>query len=280
MPEVNLNTLYINIEKRLSNWTNDWRREIEKTQVPTSVVERRLRGAHFSDSEIFKGLLLALLSNGSKWERIQNILEELGEPFEEFNLEAFSNISEDDVTNRLMPWFKSRKANPRFLEVDLNRLRTVAKQLVAYSQKYGSADSYFTTAWNLVGKDSTALAFLLGDPKQEHKQWKLLGFGVALSAEALRNLGFDLSKPDRHILRAVGQFGLVQFVKWSDRSAYSSPEASPNELRMTMKAVEQIAQANKQTTTFVDSMIWTLCSEGNDKAHLTNFDLAEIARTA
>lgn len=57
-----------------------------------------------------------------------------------------------------------------------------------------------------------------GDPKQvslslglPRNRYKLPSFGVALAAEAMKNLGFDVAKPDRHILRAAGLFGLVGF---------------------------------------------------------------------
>lgn len=59
-----------------------------------------------------------------------------------------------------------------------------------------------------------------GGPKQavmllgSQGEYKLPSFGVALAAEALKNLGFDVAKPDRHLTRAVGSFGLVRINRW------------------------------------------------------------------
>lgn len=50
--------------------------------------------------------------------------------------------------------------------------------------------------------------------------------GIPLAAEFLKNLGYDVAKPDRHICRAVGEFGWVEFKSWPDRSGNKAPYPS------------------------------------------------------
>src|SRR5690606_25192158 len=143
------------------------------------------------------------------------------------------------------------------LKQGLQRLRTCAEKLDAHRRDRGSADSYFTRLEEQANTPERMAVELGGGG-----MWKLPGFGVALSAEALRNLGFDVSKPDRHILRAVGTWRLMSFARWPDRSGRNSPAASPQELYSTMLAVKDMARANDESATWVDSTIWTACARG------------------
>ena len=121
------------------------------------------------------------------------------------------------------------------------------------------------------------------DPKQValciglSNKYKLPSFGVPVAAEALKNLGFDVAKPDRHILRAMGSFGLVRFNHWSDQSK-NKPPTTPNrsELYKTMASVEEVAVNAGKHVGFVDNAIWLLCARSG--LDLSNKELVEIAR--
>ncbi len=102
-------------------------------------------------------------------------------------------------------------------------------------------------------------------------RYKLPAFGIALAAEALRNIGFDLVKPDRHILRAAGSFGLVEFIRWEDRGATKPPNARPSELLETMSNMEKFAESVGECACLVDNAIWLLCARSG--SHLSNEDL-------
>ena len=123
--------------------------------------------------------------------------------------------------------------------------------------------------------DPKQVALCIGLPNK----YKLPSFGVPLAAEALKNLGFDVTKPDRHILRAMGSFRLVRFNHWSDRSK-NKPPTTPtrSELYETMASVEEIAVNAGKHVGFVDNAIWFLCARSG--LDLANKELAEIAYKA
>ena len=108
-------------------------------------------------------------------------------------------------------------------------------------------------------------------------QYKLPSLGVALAAEALKNLGYDLAKPDRHMMRAVGSFGLVWFNRWkhAQRGRGYPGSTSRKKLLEVMTTAEQIAEAANESVAFVDNAIWLLCAK--DELYLTNSELAAMA---
>ena len=103
------------------------------------------------------------------------------------------------------------------------------------------------------------------------------GFGIALAAEALRLLGLDLCKPDRHILRAVGAWSLVDFRRWDRKGDFTPPQADTTELRATMLAVRAIARANGLGVSYVNSVIWTAGAVSG--ARLANEEFKMIGST-
>ena len=107
------------------------------------------------------------------------------------------------------------------------------------------------------------------------RDWKLPGFGIALAAEALRMLGLDLCKPDRHVLRAIGSWNLVQFAKWDEKGAFTAPQARPGELLATMLAVGALAEANGLGVSRANSVIWTAGAVSG--ARLTNAQFRALA---
>ena len=94
---------------------------------------------------------------------------------------------------------------------------------------------------------------------------------MILAAEALKNLGFDVAKPDRHVKRAVASFGLVPARNWSgsDRTVPKTPNLA------VMEAVERIAIAIRKHVVFVDNAIWMLGARS--ELWLTNGELAKVA---
>jgi hypothetical protein len=100
-----------------------------------------------------------------------------------------------------------------------------------------------------------------------------------LLARALKNVGFDVAKPDRHINRAAVCLGLVQFPGWEKKCGYETPNISrPADLLKVMQAMEELAKDVNESVTYVDNAIWLLCAKSG--AHLTNEELVELAGRA
>ena len=239
-------------------------------------VQDRSEGRVWSDDEVFEAVLLAVLSSNTVWSKVERVRPDLSELFDKFSLEAYASHSETAIDSRFLPWFQGRKAGSMSLRGGLVHLARAARILLWHSKRHGSADDYFTSLVHECDDDPKHAAMRLGSPGE----YKLPSLGVALAAEALKNLGFDVAKPDRHMMRAVGSFGLVRFNRWKPADGRWGAPKSPSgkELLEVITVAEQVAIAAERPVVFVDNAVWLLCAR--DEVHLTNAELAGIALKA
>ena len=272
---MNHRILWSNIEACLDLRHGHWRERVEEFGQGRAVQERS-GGRSWTDDQVFKAILLAVLSSNTVWSKVEGVLADLSELFDNFSLETYAGHSDTEIDNRFVPWFIGRKAGSMSLRGGLVHLARAARILLWHSKRHGSADDYFTSLVHECDDDPKQAAMRLGSPG-EHK---LPSLGVALAAEALKNLGFDVAKPDRHMMRAVGSFGLVRFNRWKPADGrWGSPKSpSGKELLEVMTVTEQLANAAERPVVFVDNAVWLLCAR--DEVHLTNAELAGIALKA
>lgn len=248
-----------------------WRDLIEHFGQVRAIKERD-DGKRWSDDQIQEALVRAILSSNTDWDKIERVLSELDSLFQGYSLKFYAQLSEVDIDKEFVPWFKARKAASPTLARNLKYLIETSKQLNAWSRTYGSAEDYFVSLYERARKDPKVVALDIGLPGS---RYKLPGFGVAIAAEALRNMGFNLAKPDRHILRATGSFGLIRFSKWPDRSRNNPPVVNKNELLMVMSRLEEFSAAAQQHTCYVDNAVWLICAKGG--LGLSNAELCQLA---
>ncbi|MEG3150110.1 hypothetical protein U1769_09440 [Sphingomonas sp. ZT3P38] len=265
-----LRCLWHHLVQRLAGWRSDWDDHIDADSAAPAW-EGPSRGEIVPDGRIFEAFAVALLSGNTRWERILRIRPNLGEPFGGFDLRRYALLTDRDIEERVVPWFRERRAGARGLSAGLVRLRDTAARLSSYRAGKGSASAYLADARSASGGSPEQLAILLATSKE----WKLPGFGIALAAEALRNMGIDLCKPDRHILRALGSWSLIDFVRWDRRGAFTPPQATTAELSRAMFVVRSIAEANDVRVSYATSVIWTAGAVSG--ARLSNGEFEAVA---
>ena len=261
--------LWHRVQARLDAALPSWRDTIEHFgQV--AAAEQRSFGLHWSDDDVFESLLRAVLSNNTDWAKVEGVLPELREVFHGFSLSSYAGMMEEEVADRIVPWFKARRAGSMTLKRSLLGLIETARILRRWSEKNGLAEHFFTSLVEETGDPKAAVMALgsYGSPR------KLPSLGIPIAAEAMRNLGYDVVKPDRHICRAAGSFGLVEFRKWPDRSGTKPPEAAPEELLATMVQMERFAKEVGERPTFLDNAVWLLCAKMG--LYLSNAELASF----
>jgi hypothetical protein len=250
----------------LPNWRD---RIAEFGQV--SAVERRINGGRWSDSEVFEGIILGVLSNSIDWAKIQEVRGRLNEVFLDFSPAEYSRLSDEDVRH-LVEWFSDHGAALPYNGISLNRLTRTAAQLNRYIGDHGSLERFLANLYHANGADAKRLAAALGSEQSDNK---LPGIGIPLAAEALKYVGYDVAKPDRHINRAAGCFSMVEFPRWRDRSARTTPTPGPGDLMRVMQAMETLSREIGQLTTFVDNAVWLLCARSGLRT--SNSDLTALA---
>ena len=263
--------LWQRIEGRLDSSYPGWRKRVDSFGQ-MAAVKSRASGRAWSDDEVFKALLMAVLSTNTDWSKVERVQGELADLFCGFSLESYAERQPDEIGERVVPWFLERRAGSVSLERNLVDFIGAARKLAEHRRAHGSAESYFTSLVRRSGGDPKQAALHLG----RQGEYKLPAFGVALAAEALKNLGFDVAKPDRHLGRAIGSFGMVRFERWSGRSGRTSPPLTSRASQLAvMTAVQQLATEAGRLVVVVDNAIWMLCARSG--LYLTNPELAEMA---
>jgi hypothetical protein len=263
--------LWAGLIDRMDAWRGDWRTFVDDGEA-TSAVADVFAPLTKSDRVIFEAFAVALLSGNTRWDRIARVRHELKDPFQDFDPEKFAALSDDEIERSIVPWFHKRKAGAASLAAGLSRLRLTAARLSARGDARTSAQVYLRDAFAASDGTPEGLAVTLGTSKT----WKLPGFGIALAAEALRMLGLDLCKPDRHILRAMASWSLVNFRRWDRRGDFTPPKPNVHELCATMLAVRAIAEANSASVSYTNSVIWTAGAVSG--ARMTNEEFEAIAQ--
>jgi hypothetical protein len=213
-----------------------------------------------------------LLSNSIDWAKIQAVRSKLREAFLGFSPAEYAKFDDSSV-QRLVSWFSQQGAVLPYNGKSFIALRLTARQLHEYSRKHGSLEQFLDDLFRAERADAKRLAVALGGGGSIHK---LAGLGVPLAAESLKNIGYDLAKPDRHINRAVVCLGMVEFPQWRDRSARNSPTLSrPADPLIVMRAMEAFSREVEQTATLVDNAIWLLCAKSG--VWMSNSELIALA---
>ena len=73
---------------------------------------------------------MAVLSANTDWSKIEGVQAELADLFSGFRLESYAALSDAEIGDRFLPWFKDRKAGSMTLERGLANLIGAARILL------------------------------------------------------------------------------------------------------------------------------------------------------
>lgn len=130
----------------------------------------------------------------------------------------------------------------RLLGAHMRSLRVNIEKMKALEAQYGSIGAYYQTF-----NSTKALVRALSD---YHSKDKMNGLGIPLVSEYLRNLGYDVSKPDRHIRRILG----INRLACSKKETVSESEA--------FCIIAKLADELDKPAAEVDYILWTYCADG------------------
>lgn len=171
-------------------------------------IDRRENGDVFSLSDHIRAMVYSMLSSESSWERMENSIDVatgriivLDELFHQYDAEYLLQCK----PNHLADEIKKLGYAGRFTEKQMEALlETNIKKLKEFEKRYGKVDVYYQ---QLIEKDTTLkhLVKTLSDAQSKDKMEQM---AEALVSEYLRNVGYDLAKPDRHLSKILGSTGL------------------------------------------------------------------------
>ncbi len=213
-------------------------------------IDRRRAGGTFSTSDHIRAMVYSMLSSGIVWDRITSQIDEVTK-----RLTAIDEIFRQYDPERLL------RCEPERLSSEVQKLRCASqytvKQMQAFIQdnipkllefesQYGSVDAFYQ---RFITEDST-LKTLVKALSAPHSDCKLAQMGEALVAEYLKNVGYDIAKPDRHIRRILGAKVLG---------------CSTHEIAPIFEAFDIVAAIGKELdrpAAEVDYILWSYCANG------------------
>ncbi len=227
---MNENTVYA-IEKYLKD------NNITDLSITKSKMTLRVEGKQFLIREHIEAMLLALISGGNKWYKVERQLVNIKRLFFEYEPDKILKHDGNYYFNGL----KNLGVNGRFAKRQMAEVHHNIKVLQSLDNDYGSIDKF------LESRPINEIVKILADFKSKYK---LNQMGVALVCEYLRNVGIDTAKPDKHMMRMLG----------CERLGISSrKKASHYEV---ISAFYELSRETGMWAADLDYLFWCYCADG------------------
>lgn len=217
-------------------------------------IEKRKSKHEFSLEEHICGMVYSMLSSTSAWSRMDvGIDEKTGEilPINkifsqndiEYAPEFILSCTPELLTKKIKEICGGTQSTRKQMEA---LIQSNIPKLIQLEKQYGSIDMCYQ---QYVEQDKT-LKMLITVLSSPNSHLKMNQMGEALIAEYLRNVGYDIAKPDRHIRRILGS----EFLGCSDKKIVPTFE--------TLDIIKELADYMKRDVAEIDYILWSYCAKG------------------
>lgn len=208
-------------------------------------IDKRNTNKHFNMQDYARAMVYSMLSAGRNWDCIikdvdidTGLIKTIDDIFYNYDIERLLSIPDDLLKKRItMTQMGNRNINRQIpaLKRNIIFLKEIVGDVNDYYEKLNNNDK---SMWNLVN--------ILANSRDN----KLLQMGIPLVAEYLRNLGYDLPKPDRHVCRILSNdyLGIVDKKDPSHKDVF--------------KAIMSISSDRWRSAAEMDYYLWAFCAEG------------------
>ena len=213
-------------------------------------IDKRKNGDTFTISDHIQAMIYSMLSSGIAWERVEKGIDsQSGQiiPIDEIFCNYDTDILLKSNPEQLCENIKALRCASQYTYKQMQALINInIKKLLSYEKQYGCVDNFYQ---HFINADSSlkTLVLILSN---SNSNFKMEQMGEALVAEYLKNVGYDVTKPDRHIRRILGS----DILGCSDRKTVPITEA--------FDIVAKIADELKKPIAEVDYILWSYCAKG------------------
>lgn len=213
-------------------------------------IDKRNKGGIFTINDHIRGMVYSMLTSERGWYKfLEHTSIETGQIFtiDEIFLQYEPNALLKRIPISLSNEIRAKKLGNRRIEKQMYALITKnIKKLLDIENRFGQIDVFYKFYEN---EDKT-LKTLIKEISTENKTNKFAELGESLAAEYLKNVGYDLAKPDRHICRILGS----KYLGCSDKEIVPVYEA--------FDIVSAIAKELGRPVAEVDYILWSYCATG------------------
>lgn len=148
----------------------------------------------------------------------------------------------EDWSNSL----KEKGLASQYTNKQIKVLKDNIKTLQKIEEDYGIIDDYYSQVF----KENSTKKKLVYELSLPGKKYKMKQLGFALTCEYLRNVGYDIPKPDRHICRILGK----DYLNLSEKEPVPEKEAFDIVVALAKELNKPVAE--------VDYILWSYCAKG------------------
>lgn len=213
-------------------------------------IDRRNNGDRFLVSDHIRGMVYSMLSSGISWERVEQGIDEntgnnllIDNIFYEYDPMVLLSSSPAELADQVKSLNCGSQSTNRQIQA---LIHTNIRKFMSFEDKYGSVDEYYQT----FAVQDPSLKTLVKNLSDSDSADKMKQMGAALTAEYLRNVGYDIAKPDRHICRILG----CKYLGCSDQEEVPVFDA--------FDIVRELAEYMGRKTAEVDYILWSYCARG------------------
>lgn len=213
-------------------------------------IEKRKKGGSFDISDHIRAMVYSMLSSGISWDRVEHYIDEesgritlIDKAFNDYDIDYILNTSPEIFAKAIKKLHCASQATMKQMEALVN---VNVRKLLDFEKQNGSIDCYYEK-FITEGCNMTCLVRQLSANDSKDK---LSQMGVALVCEYLKNVGYDIAKPDRHIRRILGS------------KALSCSEKETANIYESIDIVAKIAAAMDKPAAEVDYILWAYCASG------------------
>lgn len=195
-----------------------------------------------------RAMVYSMLSSGNKWadvsknaDPVTGCIPDVDEIFFHYGVEKLKECTpgqlRDNVKKIGCGTLLTRKQMEALLSTNIPKLSKL-------EQEYGTVDTYYQKFIELDNSLKTLVTTLSSLESKD----KLAQMDIALVCEYLRNIGYDIPKPDRHICRILG----------SDYLAFSNEQIVPP--FEVFDIIVKLAELTGKNNAEVDYILWSYCA--------------------
>ena len=213
-------------------------------------LDKRKNGGAFTVSDHIRGMVYSMLTSGASWNRLEPHIDMvtgqipvIDDIFYQYDVTDLQNADPKTIVGRVMEY---RLGTP-YLKNQINALVSVnVGRLLNIEKEYGGVDHFYQS---LADKNDN-LKTLVKELSAPGKPHKFVQLAEALTAEYLKNVGYDIGKPDRHTRRILGSKHL---------GCSEHQDVPPYE---AIDIIADIAKSLNKPAAEVDYILWAYCANG------------------
>lgn len=225
----------------------------ENFYIKKQIDRRKTEGGRFNCDvdDCTRAMVYSFLSSQNEWDKVEKNIDKIEEVFLTFDSEQILKQDPEKLAGKLKGGdlnlgTLSTKMQMEALIYNIKKLKDIQLKYEYVSDFY---DEIIESKSGLEGYKSLVKRLAIRTAKSDDKMEQM---GIALAAEYLRNLGYDIPKPDRHILRILGPKILGE---------HTSSNYESDKLKIEVfDIIDEYAKATNKSRAEIDYLFWAYCA--------------------